>query len=241
MAYADPPPGLCGHVRPDRGRPGPPRRYRAVHRGRAGLHRLWRRGEVRRRQGHPRRHGPVPGDAGRGRRRHGGDERADPRPLGRRKGGYRHPGRAHPGGRQGGQSRHPGRGGHRHRPGHGNRRRQGQDRHRRRLRLPHPFHLPAADRGGARIGHHDHAGRRHRHQCHHLHAGPLAPATHDRGCRRLRHESRLRRQGQCEPPGRAGGAGAGGRLRAQAPTRTGARRRPPSTPASALPTRWTSR
>ena len=35
---------------------------------------------------------------------------------------------------------------HRHRPGHRGDRRRRQDRHRGRHRLPHPFHLPAADR-----------------------------------------------------------------------------------------------
>ena len=54
---------LCRHVRPDDGRPGPARRHRPRHRGRAGLHHLWRGGEVRRRQGDPRRHGAEPGDA----------------------------------------------------------------------------------------------------------------------------------------------------------------------------------
>jgi urease subunit alpha len=53
-AYAD-------MYRPDRRRQGPPCRHRALHRGREGLHHLWRGGEVRRRQGDPRRHGPEPG------------------------------------------------------------------------------------------------------------------------------------------------------------------------------------
>ena len=52
---------LCRHVRPDGRRPGPPRRHRAVHRGRGGPHHLRRGGQVRRRQGDPRRHGPVAG------------------------------------------------------------------------------------------------------------------------------------------------------------------------------------
>ena len=57
-------------------------------------HDLRRRGEVRRRQGDPRRHGPEPGDARRGARpRH--HERADPRPLGHREGRHRHPRRPH--------------------------------------------------------------------------------------------------------------------------------------------------
>ena len=53
---------LCRHVRADGRRPGAARRHRAVHRGRGGPHDLWRGGQVRRRQGDPRRHGPVAGD-----------------------------------------------------------------------------------------------------------------------------------------------------------------------------------
>ena len=53
--------------------------------------------------------------------------------------------------RQGRQSRHPARRHHHHRAGHGGHRRRRQDPHRRRLRHPHPFHLPAADRGGADV------------------------------------------------------------------------------------------
>ena len=52
---------LCPDVRPDRRRQGAARRHRALHRGREGFHHLWRGGEVRRRQGDPRRHGPEPG------------------------------------------------------------------------------------------------------------------------------------------------------------------------------------
>ena len=64
----------------------------------------------------------------------------------------------------------------------------------------YPFHLPAADRGGADVGHHLHARRRHRsgdrHLRHHLHARPLASRPDDRGGGRIPHEPRLRRQGQ---------------------------------------------
>ena len=53
----------------------------------------------------------------------------------------------------------------------------------------HPFHLPAADRGGADVRRHLDAGRRHRardrHLRHHLHARPLAHPAHDRGRGRL--------------------------------------------------------
>ena len=80
---------------------------------------LRRGGEVRRRQGDPRRHGP---DARRtraeGARRHRHHQRADPRPLGHRQGRHRHQGRPHRRHRQGRQPRHPARRRHRHRPGH---------------------------------------------------------------------------------------------------------------------------
>ncbi len=51
--------------------------------------------------------------------------------------------------RQGRQSRHPAGRQHRHRPRHRRDRGRGQDPHRRRIRQPHPFHLPAADRARA--------------------------------------------------------------------------------------------
>ena len=63
---------------------------------------------------------------------------------------------------------------HRHRPRHRRHRGRRQDPHRRRLRQPHPFHLPAADRARADERRHLDARRRHRpvarHLCHHLHA-----------------------------------------------------------------------
>ena len=91
MSPPHPAPAVRGPVRSHRRRPGAPGRHRAPHRGRARLHRLRRRGEVRRRQGDPRRHGPVgPGHVGRrwrARSRH--HQCADPRPLGHREGRYR--------------------------------------------------------------------------------------------------------------------------------------------------------
>ena len=51
---------LCRHVRSDHRRQGAARRYRSHHRGGKGFHHLRRGGEVRRRQGDPRRHGAVP-------------------------------------------------------------------------------------------------------------------------------------------------------------------------------------
>ena len=210
-ALQDFPRRLCRHVRPDHRRQGPPCRYRSRHRGREGLHHLWRGGEVRRRQGHPRRHGPVAVLARRGRRRHRHHQRADRRPLGHRQGRRRHQGRQDRRHRQGRQSRRPARRRHHHRPGHRGDRRRGQDPHRRRPRHPHPFHRPAADRRGALFRRHHHARRRHRpgdrHQRHHLHARPLAPRPHDPGRRRLPHEPRLHRQGQRLAAGRPGGAG----------------------------------
>ena len=47
-------------------------------------------------------------------------------------------------------------------PGHRGDRGRRQDPHRRRLRHPHPFHLPAADRRSADVRRHHDAGRRHR-------------------------------------------------------------------------------
>ena len=80
--------------------------------------------------------------------------------------------------RQGRQSGHPAGRHHHRRARDGSDRRRGQDPDRRRLRFAHPFHLPAADRGGADVGRDLDAGRRHgtgdRHLRHHLHARPLA-------------------------------------------------------------------
>ncbi len=117
---------LRRHVRPHRRRPRAPGRHRPVARGGTGLHRLWRGSEVRRRQGHPRRHGPEPAGRGAG-GRHGDHQCADPRPLGRGQGRRRSQGRAHPGHRQGRQPGHPARGEHRHRRRHRGDRRRGHD------------------------------------------------------------------------------------------------------------------
>ena len=211
---------LCRHVRPDDGRSRAARRHRSHHRGGEGLHHLRRGGEVRRRQGDPRRHGPVAGDqqAGRGRHRH--HQCADPRSLGDREGRRRPQGRQDSFDRQGRQSGHPaGRDDH-HRAGHRGDRGRGQDPHRRRLRHAHPFHLSAAGRRCADVGRDLDARRRHRalarHLRHHLHAGAVAHRAHDPGGGCVSGQSRLRRQGQCVAPGRAGGDGQGRRLRAQA-------------------------
>ena len=132
-------------------RPGPPRRHRTHHRGREGFHHLRRGGEVRRRQGDPRRHGPG---ADRPTRDgavdtvitnalildHWGIVKAD---VGLKDGLIA-------GDRQGRQSRHPAGRHHHRRSRHRSDRGRRQDPHRRRLRHAHPFHLPAADRRGAR-------------------------------------------------------------------------------------------
>ena len=87
-------------------------------------------------------------------------------------------GRAHQRHRQGRQPGHPAERDDRHRPRHGSDRGRGQDPHRRRLRLAHPFHLPAADRRRADVGPHHDARRRHRtrrgHQGDDLHARAMA-------------------------------------------------------------------
>ena len=77
----------------------------------------WRGGEIRRRQGDPRRHGPVAGHPRRRCHGHGHHQRPDPRPLGHRQSRYRPEGRPHRRHRQGGQPRHPARRHHHHRPG----------------------------------------------------------------------------------------------------------------------------
>ena len=220
-----PPPDLAASrplrrdVRTDQGRPPAPRRHRARDRGREGFHHLRRGGEVRRRQGDPRRHGAGADDERARRRRHRHHQRGHPRPLGDREGRRRLERRPHPRHRQGRQSGHSARRHHHRRAGDGGDRGRGQDPDRRRLRHPHPFHLPAADRRGADVGRDLDAGRRHRardrHLRHHLHARPLAHPAHDRGRGRLSDEPRLRRQGQRLEARRAGRAGEGGRLRAQ--------------------------
>ena len=181
---------------------------------------LRRGGEIRRRQGDPRRHGAVAGhqQAGRGRHRH--HQCADRRPLGHRQGRRRDQGRHDQRHRQGRQSGYPARRDHRDRPRHRRHRGRRQDPHRRRLRQPHPFHLPAADRACADVRRHLDAGRRHRpvarHLRHHLHARPLAHGADDPVVRCVPGQSRHFRQGQRLAPGGAGGDDQGRRLRAEA-------------------------
>ena len=138
--------------------------------------------------------------------RHRHHQRGGARSLGYREGRRRPQGRPHRRRRQGRQPGDPARRDARHRPGHRSHRRRRQDPDRRRLRHPHPLHLPSADRGGADERHHLDARRRDgagdRHLRHHLHARALAHRPHDRGGRRLPDESRLRREGQCRDAGR---------------------------------------
>ena len=171
--------------------------------------------EVRRRQGDPRRHGPVAEVALAGRRRHGHHQRADPRLVGRRQGGRGPARRAHRRHRQGRKPRHAAGRYHRRRTDNGGDRGRGQDPDRRLHRQPRPLHLPPAGRRGPRLRDHDHAGRRHRpghgHQRHHLHAGALAHPRDALGGRGVPDEPRLPRQGQRGAAGAAARAGARGR------------------------------
>ena len=147
--------------------------------------------------------------------------------------------------RQGRQSRHSAGRHHRHRSRHRGDRGRRKNPHRRRLRHPHPFHLPAAGRRGADVGRHLDARRRHRsrgrHQRHHLHAGAVASRPHDPGGGCVSGQSRLCRQGQ-----RLAARRRWRRWSRPAParsscTRTGARRRPRSTAACRSPTTTTCR
>ena len=108
--------------------------------------------------------------------------------------------------RQGRQSGYPARRDHRDRSRHRRHCGRGQDPHRGRLRQPHPFHLPAADRARADVRRHLDAGRRHRpvawHLCHDLHARALAHGADDPVVRRVPGQSRHFRQGQRLAPGR---------------------------------------
>ncbi len=213
------PPSLCRHVRPHRWRQGAPGRHRPVDRSRKRLHHLWRRGEVRRRQGDPRRHGPEPAVRRRG-GRYPDHQRADPRPLGHRQGRRGPQGRPHRRHRQGRQPGHSARRDHRDRRQHRSDRRRRHDPHRRRHRLAYSLHLPAADRRGAdeRRDHHDRRrhGSGHRHQRHHGDARPLAHGDDAQGRRRLSDEHRLHRQGQRLAARAADRAGQGRSHRPQA-------------------------
>ena len=100
-------------------------------------------------------------------------------------------------------------------------RRRGPHPDRRRLRRPHPLHLPAADRRRAAFRRHHPARRRHRpgarHARHHLHA--RAPGTSAACCRpstRVPVNIGISGKGNASRPGRARGDGPRRRLRAQA-------------------------
>ena len=130
----------------------------------------------------------------RGRRGHGHHQCADRRRDRHLQGRHRPEGWPHRGDRQGRQSRYAAWRHHHHRSRHRGDRRRGQDPDRRRHGRAYPLHLSAADRGGADVGPHHHARRRHRsgarHAGHHLHAGTLASCPHDPGLRRLSDEYR---------------------------------------------------
>ena len=143
----------------------PPGRYRSRHSDRARLDRLRRRGEVRRRQGHSRRHGSIadgePRDRITGPRHHVGHrDRLDRHLQGRR----RHPGRPHRGDRKIRQPRSDGRRDARPRDQRVDRgprgRRAPPDR--RRDRLPRPLHLAEPDSRCLSLRHHHAHRRRHR-------------------------------------------------------------------------------
>ena len=197
---------------------------------------LWRRGEVRRGQGDPRRHGPVgAGHVGGGRARSRHHQCADPGSLGHRESRHRRQGRPHRRRGQGGESRHhggrdggDGRGG-----GDGGDRRRGTDRDSGRHRQPHPLHLPPARGRGADRGADDADrrwhGPRHRYECDDVLRRTLEHPPDARGRRRAADQPRISRQGQC----RRGRHRSASRSR-RAPsgsscTRTGGRRRRRST------------
>ena len=232
---------LPGAVRPDHRRPHPARRHRPADRGHRGPLRRRRRGRVRRRQGDPRVDGPVDGHPRRG----GAADlvitgAVDPRPLGHRQGRHRRARRPHRRHRQGRQPRHHGR----RRPGARDRPVDGDHRRQRAGSSPPAaidchVHLicPQTARGGARRRHHHDHRRRHRpgrgHEGHDRHAGawylermlealdhwPVNVALLGKGNTVVRRGD-ARAAASPEPAG-------------SSCTRTGAPRRPRSTPASA--------
>ncbi len=180
-----------------------------------------------------------------GRDGHGDHQRADRRLERDREGRCRAEGRADREDRQGGQPRYSAGRRRHHRAGDRDHRGRGQDPDRRRVRRPYPFHRAAADRRCAAFGADDDAGRRHRpgawHARHHLHAGALAHRADAAGGRCLPDEPRLCRQGQCQPAGGAGRAGAGRRGCAEAARGLGDDARRHRLLPDASPTRWTCR
>ena len=140
--------------------------------------------------------------------------------------------------RQGRQPGHPGRrhAGPRDRRVDRDHRRRTSHPHRRRHRLAHPFHQPAAGLGSALQRRHDDDRRRHRagrrHARDDLHAGRMEHPPDARGGRRPAAELRLPRQGQRVAAGAARRADPAPARSASSCTRTGARRRPRSTPRS---------
>jgi urease beta subunit len=126
-------------------------------------HDLRRGGEVRRRQGDPRRHGPERRlSRAAGRRRHRHHQCADRRSLGHLQGRCRPQGRRIVAHRQGRQSRYPARCRHRHRPGTEIIAGEGKILTAGGIDCHIHFICAAADRRCALFRRHDHAGRRHR-------------------------------------------------------------------------------
>ena len=179
-------------------------------------------------------------DPRRGRPRPRDHERGRARPLGRRQGRRRRPRRPDRRARQGRQPRHDdgvhpalviG-------PVDRDPRRRRPDPHRRRDRLPRPLHLPADRRRGARVRDHDADRRRHRpgrgHEGDDRHAGRWHLAAHARRAGRLAGQRAAARQGQHRLARRRCASRCAPARAASSCTRTGARRRPRSTPACAV-------
>ena len=155
---------LRRHLRPDNRRSRPTCGHGSHRRGRARSHRLWRRVQVRRRQGAARRHGPGRGSQRGSRARPRDYQRAHHRLDGHLQGGRRREARPDCGHRQSRQSRRDGRRltePDRRRHDRGDCRR-GVHPDRRRDRRAHSLHLSAAGRRRARERRDDVHRRRHR-------------------------------------------------------------------------------
>ncbi len=98
---------LCSNVRPHDRRQSAFGRHRSRHRSGARFHDLRRRGEIRRRQSHSRRHGPIADDECGGRDGHRHHQRARARRHRHLQSRHRLEERPYRSHRQGGQPRHP--------------------------------------------------------------------------------------------------------------------------------------
>ena len=169
---------LCRMFGPTVGDQRAPRRHRSlVIEVEARPHHLWRGSQIRRRQGHPRRHGPKPvAAAPQGAVDTVITNALDPRSLGHRESdiGIKD-GRIAAIGKAGNPDIQPGVDiiigpGTEVIAGEGKIVTAGGIRH------AYPFHLPAADRRSADVGHHHDAGRRHRSGHRHARRRPARPA-----------------------------------------------------------------